>query len=150
MALGQGGKERLAWAFDGAHVPKMSAELRELIHDPEAQSWLATHLLKWAFDAYTNKTDASDDRSRAAAEAIHAATADPLQVAVGDCVEKWDGSFLPNAELKGRLNLGYPDVPTDVSTKALARAMRAAFGVSSTSTSRKGESVRGYQGVRLK
>ncbi len=150
VALGQGGKERLAWAFDGAHVPKMSAELRELIHDPEAQAWLATNLLNWAFDAYTNKTDASDDKSRAAAAMLHLATSDPLQAAVADCVERFDGSFLPNAELKGRLNLGYPDVPSDVSPKALAKAMQTVFSVSSTSTSRKGESVRGYVGLRLK
>ena len=150
VELGQGGKERLAWAFDGSCVPKMRAELRELIHDPEAQAWLATFLLKWASDAYMNKNDAADDKSRAAAEAIHAARADPLQLAVGDFVEKCDGSFLPNAELKGRLNLGYPDIPSDVPAKALAKAMQATFGVSSIATSRGGQSVRGYQGLRLK
>ena len=150
VELGQGGRERLAWAFDGSHVAKMPAELRELIHDPEAQAWLATNLLKLASQSHENGYDAADGDSRAAAAAVHLAASDPLQTAVGDCVEPFAGSFLPNAELKGRLDLGYPNIPSDVSPKALAKAMQAAFGVSPIGTTRGGQSVRGYPGLRLK
>ena len=149
IELGQGGRERLAWAFDGGHVPKMDSKLRELIHDPESQAWLATKLLTLAAEAYAEKLDGADDKSRQAAAAVHLAAADPLQIALAECVERFDGSFLPNAELKGRLNLGFPDVPSDVSPKALATAMQAVFGVSPIATSRGGQSVRGYPGLRV-
>ena len=48
VELGQGGRERLHWAFDGSTVAAMSGELRALIDDPESQAWLATKVIALA------------------------------------------------------------------------------------------------------
>ena len=106
VELGQGGRERLHWAFDGSTVAAMSGELRALIDDPESQAWLATKVITLANDCFWKGDQAVDGGSRRAAASIQAETADPLHTALSDCLEKQDGpDGVTGEEIKERLNL---------------------------------------------
>ena len=150
LELGQGGRERLGWAFDGSGIGKMSAELRQLIDDPEAQGWLATKLLTLAAEAHRTGDKAADSASRAAAAVVHQQTANPLQSAIADCLELDNASSVWLDAIKERL-AKYPDVSQPIPARTLGSAMQMVFGsdMKSIPTTRERKPARYYPGVRL-
>ena len=148
--MGQGGRERLGWAFDGSGIGKMSAELRQLIDDPEAQAWLATKLLTLAAETHRTGDRAVDADSRKAAASLHTATANPLQAAIADCLELDPTSSVWLDAIKERLTK-YPDVPQPIPARTFGSAMQLVFGsdLKSIPTTREGKPARYYPGVRL-
>ena len=150
LELGQGGRERLGWAFDGAAISEMPAEVRQLIDDPEAQAWLATKLLTLAAECHRTGNKAADSDSRKAAASLHTATANPLQAAIADCLELDPTSSVWLDAIKERLTK-YPDVPQPIPARTLGSAIQLVFGsdMKSITTTREGKPARYYLGVRL-
>ena len=150
LELGQGGRERLGWAFDGANVPVMPPEVRALIDDPEAQAWLATKLLTLAKECYDTGSQAIDGDSRKAAATVHQATANPLQSALADCLVQDDTSIAWSDDIKECLKK-YLEVPQPIQNRAFGAAIQLVFGhdMKALSTTKDGKSARYYAGVRL-
>ena len=150
LELGQGGRERLGWAFDGSSIGKMGPDLRRLIDDPEAQAWLATKLISQAAQAYRTGDQAIDGDSRKAAAAVHAETANPLQAAISDCLERAHTNSVWADDIKERLKK-YPDVPQPIPSRTFGSAMQMVFGpdMKSIPSTRQSVPARYYPGVRL-
>ena len=150
LELGQGGRERLGWAFDGSSIGKMGPDLRRLIDDPEAQAWLATQLLTLAAEAHRTGDQAIDGDSRKAAAAVHAETANPLQAAISDCLERAHTNSVWADDIKERLKK-YPDVPQPIPSRTFGSAMQMVFGpdMKSIPSTRQSVPARYYPGVRL-
>ena len=109
LELSQGGPERLHWSFDGSAIGVMPPEVRALIDDPAAQSWLATHLMTWASELYQSGETAVDPDSNKAAAAVHAAVANPLQATLAEILELDGGTSVWVEDIKTRLK-NYPEV----------------------------------------
>lgn len=157
LELGQGGRERLSWAFDGQAISGMSPSLRTATEDPEAQAWLCTQLLYFAKASWdagdTAFGRAEDGDTRAAAARIHHETATDLQRALYDILERTTtDQVLPCKDIKTRLcDYGYPS-PESINSRTFHGAMQAVFGKVSTKLVKCGSPtpVKGYPYFRLK
>ena len=150
LELGQGGKERLGWAFDGEGIGVMPPEVRALVNDPAAWAWLSTKLILLAEESYRKNDHGDSFESRAAAAVLHLETANPLNVALADILTRDDSSSVWAQDIKQRLQT-YTDVAQPVASKTLGAAMKSVFGrdMKALSSSRGGKSARYYARVRV-